>query len=65
MAGGGGVGVLRWSEGGEETASIGYQMQGDALLLVYETKDDHGNAVPTDGVEALCATLSEARSTAR
>ena len=56
---------MRWSEGGEETASIGYQMQGDALLLVYETKDDHGNAVPTDGVEALCATLSEARSTAR
>ena len=39
-------GVLRWSEDGEETASLVYQIADGTLILDYQTKDDDGKPVP-------------------
>lgn len=41
-----GGGVLRWSQDGEETASLGYQVTDGALTLAYKTTDEHGSPLP-------------------
>ncbi len=52
-------GVLRWSQDGEETASLGYRIGDAAMVLDYTTKDDGGQAVPVQ------ITVPMARSSCR
>ena len=40
------AGVLRWSQDGEETGSLGYRIDDDSMVLTYQTKDDDGQVLP-------------------